>query len=49
MKLLALFVGVFFLAVELTPEDLREIESASSKIKIQGDRYPEKLEKMTGL
>jgi aryl-alcohol dehydrogenase-like predicted oxidoreductase len=35
-------------AVELTPEDLREIESASSKIKVQGARYPEKLEKMTG-
>src|SRR6266436_2839441 len=36
------------LAVELTPDDLREIESAASKIKVQGARYPEKLEKMTG-
>jgi aryl-alcohol dehydrogenase-like predicted oxidoreductase len=35
-------------AVELTPDDLREIESAASKIKPQGDRYPEDLEKMTG-
>jgi aryl-alcohol dehydrogenase-like predicted oxidoreductase len=35
--------------VELTPEDLREIESAASKIKVEGARYPEKLEKMTGL
>ena len=36
------------LALELTTEDLREIESASSKIKVQGARYPEKLEQMTG-
>lgn len=35
--------------VELTSDDLRDIESASSKIKIEGDRYPETLEKMTGL
>jgi aryl-alcohol dehydrogenase-like predicted oxidoreductase len=36
-------------AVELTPEDLREIETASSKIKVEGARYPEAIEKMTGL
>jgi aryl-alcohol dehydrogenase-like predicted oxidoreductase len=36
-------------AIELAPDDLREIESASSKIKIQGARYPEALQKMTGL
>ena len=36
-------------AVELTPEDLRDIEATASKIKIEGDRYPERLEKMTGL
>src|SRR5262249_22774687 len=35
-------------SVELTPEDLREIESASSKIKVEGERYPERLEQMTG-
>jgi aryl-alcohol dehydrogenase-like predicted oxidoreductase len=35
-------------AVELTAEDLREIESAAAKIKVQGARYPEHLEKMTG-
>ncbi len=35
--------------VELTAEDLREIETAASKITVQGARYPEKLEKMTGL
>lgn len=36
-------------SVELTLEDLREIESAASKIEIQGERYPEALEKRTGL
>jgi aryl-alcohol dehydrogenase-like predicted oxidoreductase len=35
-------------AVELTPGDLREIESSTSEIEVQGARYPEKLEKMTG-
>jgi len=34
-------------AVELTPDDLREIESAASKITVQGSRYPEHIEKMT--
>jgi aryl-alcohol dehydrogenase-like predicted oxidoreductase len=36
-------------AVELTSDDLREIESAASKIQVQGDRYPEALEKSTYL
>ena len=36
-------------AVELTSADLREIESAASRITIQGARYPEHLEKRTGL
>lgn len=35
--------------IELTPDDLREIETASSKIKVQGARYPENIERMTGL
>jgi aryl-alcohol dehydrogenase-like predicted oxidoreductase len=35
-------------AVELAAEDLLEIESAAAKIKVQGERYPEKLEQMTG-
>jgi aryl-alcohol dehydrogenase-like predicted oxidoreductase len=35
-------------AVELAAEDLREIESTSSKITLQGARYPEALEKLTG-
>ena len=34
--------------VELTADDLREIESAASKIDIEGARYPEKLEQLTG-
>jgi aryl-alcohol dehydrogenase-like predicted oxidoreductase len=36
-------------AVELTSGDLRDIESAASKITVQGARYPEHLERMTGL
>jgi len=35
-------------AVELTPDDLREIESTVSKVEVQGDRYPERLEQLTG-
>jgi len=35
-------------ALELTSDDLREIESAASKITVLGARYPEKLEQMTG-
>jgi aryl-alcohol dehydrogenase-like predicted oxidoreductase len=36
-------------AVELTPDDLRDIDSAASMIKVEGARYPERMEKMTGL
>jgi aryl-alcohol dehydrogenase-like predicted oxidoreductase len=36
-------------AVKLTSEDLREIENTAAKITIQGARYPEALEKRTGL
>jgi aryl-alcohol dehydrogenase-like predicted oxidoreductase len=35
-------------SIELTSDDLREIENAASKITVQGARYPEKLEQMTG-
>src|SRR5437016_8772897 len=35
-------------AIELTADDLREIESAASKIKVQGARYPEHLEQLAG-
>ncbi len=35
-------------SVELTPDDLRDIDSASSNIRVEGARYPERLEQMTG-
>jgi aryl-alcohol dehydrogenase-like predicted oxidoreductase len=35
--------------VELTPDDLQEIENAAAQIRVQGARYPEALDKMTGL
>jgi aryl-alcohol dehydrogenase-like predicted oxidoreductase len=35
-------------SVELTPDDLRDIDDAASKITVQGARYPEHLERMTG-
>jgi len=35
--------------LELTTDDLREIETAAEKIPVQGDRYPEHLSRMTGL
>jgi aryl-alcohol dehydrogenase-like predicted oxidoreductase len=34
--------------IELSAEDLREIESAAAEIKVQGARYPEHIEQMTG-
>src|SRR6202158_4635370 len=48
-KLHRLEENIAAVSVELTPDDLRDIESAASKIAVQGTRYPEKLEKMTGL
>ncbi|MEI8195540.1 MAG: aldo/keto reductase, partial [Phycisphaerae bacterium] len=47
-KLQRLDENIAAAAVELTPEDLRDIDSAASRIKVQGARYPEKLEQMTG-
>jgi aryl-alcohol dehydrogenase-like predicted oxidoreductase len=35
-------------SIELTPDNLREIETAASKIKVEGARYPEKLEQLAG-
>src|SRR5207237_83536 len=35
-------------SIELAPEDLREIETAASKITVQGARYPEHIEQKTG-
>jgi aryl-alcohol dehydrogenase-like predicted oxidoreductase len=36
-------------SLQLTADDLHEIETAAAKIEVQGARYPENLEKMTGL
>ena len=47
-KLNRLEENIGALAVELSPGDLREIDGAASKITVQGARYPEKLEQMTG-
>ena len=47
-KLHRLDENIGAVSVELTPDDLRDIENAASKITVQGARYPEKLEQMTG-
>src|SRR2546427_2743292 len=47
-KLHRLDENIGAVAVELTPDDLRDIDDAASKIKVQGARYPERLEQMTG-
>jgi len=47
-KLHRLEENIGAISVELTPEDLREINAAASKITVQGDRYPEKLKLLTG-
>jgi aryl-alcohol dehydrogenase-like predicted oxidoreductase len=48
-KLNRLEENIGAVAVELTPEELDEINSAAAKITIQGARYPEELEKRAGL
>ena len=48
-KLHRLEENIGALSIQLTPEDLRDIDAATSKIKVEGARYPERLEKMTGL
>jgi aryl-alcohol dehydrogenase-like predicted oxidoreductase len=47
-KLHRLEENIGAVSVELTPDDLRDIDAAASKITVQGARYPEKLEQMTG-
>lgn len=47
-KLNCLDENIGAVLVELTPDDLRDIDDAASKITVQGARYPEKLEQMTG-
>jgi aryl-alcohol dehydrogenase-like predicted oxidoreductase len=47
-KLHRLEENIGAVSVELTPDDLHEIHTAASGIQVQGARYPEKLEQMTG-
>jgi aryl-alcohol dehydrogenase-like predicted oxidoreductase len=47
-KLNRLDENIGAISVELTPDDLRDIDTAASKITVQGARYPEKLEQMSG-
>lgn len=48
-KLSRLEENIGAVSIQLTPEDLREIDAATAKIAVQGARYPERLERMTGL
>ncbi|HTW59304.1 MAG TPA: aldo/keto reductase [Terriglobales bacterium] len=48
-KLSRLEENIGAVSIQLTSDDLRDIDAAASKIKLEGDRYPERLEKMTGL
>jgi aryl-alcohol dehydrogenase-like predicted oxidoreductase len=47
-KLHRLDENIGAVAIELTPDDLQEIENAAAKITVQGARYPDSMEKMTG-
>ena len=47
-KLNRLEENIGAVSVELTPQELSDLEAATSKIKIQGARYPDAFEKMTG-
>jgi aryl-alcohol dehydrogenase-like predicted oxidoreductase len=47
-KLERLDENIGALAVELTPDDLRQIESAISKVTVQGDRYPKDIARLAG-
>ena len=47
-KLARLEENIGAAAIRLTPDDLREIDSAASRIAVQGDRYPEHLNRTVG-
>src|SRR5207247_10341860 len=47
-KLHRLEENIGAISVELTPDDLRDIETAAPRITVHGARYPERLEQMTG-
>ena len=46
-KLERLEENIGAVAIELTSDDLRELDAATAKITVQGARYPEELERMT--
>ena len=48
-KLSRLDENIGSLEIQLSSDDLREIDDAASKITVEGDRYPEHLQRMTGL
>ncbi|HKO96459.1 MAG TPA: aldo/keto reductase [Pyrinomonadaceae bacterium] len=48
-KLHRLEENIGAVSIELTRDDLREIDSAAAKIEVQGARYPEEMERRTGL
>lgn len=48
-KLSRLEENIKAVSIQLTAADLREIDAAASQITVQGDRYPEPLERITGL
>jgi aryl-alcohol dehydrogenase-like predicted oxidoreductase len=48
-KLHRLDENIGAVAIELSADDLKQIESAAAKIPVEGARYPEHIEKMTGL
>lgn len=48
-KLHRLEENIGAVSVELTPDDLRQLETAVSKVAVQGERYPEELQKMVNL
>jgi aryl-alcohol dehydrogenase-like predicted oxidoreductase len=47
-KLHRLDENIGAVSVELTPDDLRDIDEAASKITVHGARYPEHIERTTG-
>ena len=48
-KLSRLDENIAAVSLKLSPDDLREIESESSKVEVHGERYPEQLQRLVGL
>ena len=48
-KLSRLEENIGALTLTLSPEEIRELDKATSSVPVYGNRYPERLEKMTGL